>query len=321
MISGQRIKTETQWAKERRDLGLKLKQHVEMLEKIGEHELAGLDANNAGRFQYAVDILRKLAEHLNSFPNPRAIAQKFSKYLEQELEEDKMREVIMLNRQYRLDGKHDQCASHEVCDANELMLRAFEDFGLGDVLECEDLQQLWGKVWDYAARAEFFQGFAKHFPRFDPYSLPPIPPTWEDTSDPTEGCPSFRTFTGRKVYIDYEERLDREIPDSSRFIVIDDPEIFDHTNIVFPSDDWDMVLRYVESGPTKYLKQRIEQLYKSAKPQSGEDWGTQRQTDAENRFLRAAECLGVETDAYSFTKPTSEEMIEDAMSQIREKFE
>lgn len=92
--------------------------------------------------------------------------------------------------------------------------------------------------------------FREEFPDYAPDSLPPIPPTWRDQSWHNDSCPCWNTDTGLLVYVDYADVAEREHNNAfCRFMVMADPEIHNHSDLLFESDDWQAVLYFVEVYP------------------------------------------------------------------------
>lgn len=77
------------------------------------------------------------------------VAKAFSKLLAEDLGEETMRQVVERNRtpEYR-----DVCASHDFCDANEVMTEAMEAHGLDPFKNVD----LWSAAWDEAKQNEFY---------------------------------------------------------------------------------------------------------------------------------------------------------------------
>ena len=93
-----------------------------------------------------------------TIPTARALAEKFSEFLREDLGREKMLLVVERNRTAEYEGA---CASHDFCDANEVMLAALEDFGFDadDVFEndCDNpVQARWNEAWDEARQNEFW---------------------------------------------------------------------------------------------------------------------------------------------------------------------
>jgi hypothetical protein len=88
--------------------------------------------------------------------------------------------------------------------------------------------------------------YQTEFPDFSPSTLPAIPEGWTDTSWHNDACPSFNTGKGVIVFIDFEDPADRESEGSEhRFHIMADPEVADHNEDLFASNDWDAILHFV----------------------------------------------------------------------------
>lgn len=99
--------------------------------------------------------------------NRLELAISFAKVLRESLGEDCVADVVAKNAQ---PGRCDDCATHDYCDANEAMARAFEvTFGrppltsadVEDAGESESVLEadtnLWNSAWDLAKRGEFLE--------------------------------------------------------------------------------------------------------------------------------------------------------------------
>jgi hypothetical protein len=83
---------------------------------------------------------------------PETLAADFSAVLRRWLTADEMAQVLALNKQ---EAGTNVCHSHDFCDANMAMLKAFEDLG-GDLdLEDQDQVKLWNAAWDIAKASGF----------------------------------------------------------------------------------------------------------------------------------------------------------------------
>lgn len=87
--------------------------------------------------------------------------------------------------------------------------------------------------------------FTTEFPDFPPEAMPAIPAGWKDQSWHNDACPCFNTGKGTLVYVDYADAETREFPDCERFTVIADPEVHNHNETLFSSDDWAAILAHV----------------------------------------------------------------------------
>lgn len=301
----------------------KLKQHVDEITRLSSTHSDCLSAIESQKMAIIAGALRNFCADLKNtvsaeLPTPKNLAHKFSTKLWAAVGEEVLTKIIRRNRK-TLPSDWQHCASHEFCNATGCMIEAFKSFGIDDPEEDESLKALWSAAWLYAMKAEFYQGFARCFLDLDVYSMPPIPPEWDDISDPNEPCPSFRTYRGFIVYIDYP-LAQRANKNTVRYTAHDDPEIFEEYEIVFPTDDWEMLLKYVDNGPTKHVLRRIEKLADEARYQDDEDDSSQRQIIAENRLIDAVEALGIDCSDYEISKMSVGERIEDALRRVREKF-
>jgi len=81
------------------------------------------------------------------------IAVEFSKLLRADFNEERMQEIISKNAtpEYK-----DACASHDYCDANEVMAEAFEKItGKAVSIQNQADCKLWGKAWDISKETKF----------------------------------------------------------------------------------------------------------------------------------------------------------------------
>jgi hypothetical protein len=83
------------------------------------------------------------------------------------------------------------------------------------------------------------------FPDFDAATMPEIPAGWIDVSWHNDSAPSFNAGNGKIVSIDFADKDLREFAGGPRFVVMADPEIHDHNEPLFESDDWQAVLDFV----------------------------------------------------------------------------
>lgn len=65
-----------------------------------------------------------------------------------------MRIVRERNREFIAEGLYD-CATHDYCDANIVMMHAFLNLDLPDPSEDEALIPLWNAAWDLARKCDF----------------------------------------------------------------------------------------------------------------------------------------------------------------------
>lgn len=89
--------------------------------------------------------------------------------------------------------------------------------------------------------------FQTEFPDFDATTLPAIPEGWTDTSWHNDICPSFNTGKGTYVFVDFADIELREFDGCKRFSVHTDPEVTNSNDVLFESDDWADVLKFVDS--------------------------------------------------------------------------
>jgi hypothetical protein len=89
------------------------------------------------------------------------LAKKFSELLRSDHTAEEMEEVIEKNREHKANGDNGICATHDICDANMVMLDAFksvtgrEPSFLTDS-ENEADMPLWNKAWELAKANEFW---------------------------------------------------------------------------------------------------------------------------------------------------------------------
>jgi len=82
----------------------------------------------------------------------KSIAAAFSRILRDTLTKDEMDEVIERNRSLINTSS---CASHDFCDANELMAEAFTEIGIDFDIDNDEQRLLWNAAWDIALRSDF----------------------------------------------------------------------------------------------------------------------------------------------------------------------
>lgn len=139
------------------------------------------------------------------------------------------------------------CATHDFFDANDAMGAAFLKV-VGREVDISDADAaLWSAAWNAAMPALSFPNVREAFPDFD--TMPAIPADWHDISWRNDACPSFRTPNGFIVFVDYADKALRECDTGERFNVQSDPEVSNHNETVFASDDWSAVLDFVRSQP------------------------------------------------------------------------
>lgn len=87
--------------------------------------------------------------------DPAAVAREFSARVLKYIGADNMREVIRLNA--TADYAGNVCASHDFCDANVFMARAFRAV-TGKAINLQDQNHLtlWGNAWSVAKENKFF---------------------------------------------------------------------------------------------------------------------------------------------------------------------
>jgi hypothetical protein len=89
---------------------------------------------------------------------PERIAAEFAGMLLEDLGADTLAEIIARNVNYGPSV----CASHDFCDANMVMLAAFESLVVASPLDLDDgtpereeADRLWGAAWDVAKASSF----------------------------------------------------------------------------------------------------------------------------------------------------------------------
>jgi hypothetical protein len=82
---------------------------------------------------------------------PAILAREFSRVLRATLDAHEVAEVIARNR---IETSPSVCHSHDFCDANMVMLAAFEAHGL-DATDGDTNIALWNAAWDLAVKNEF----------------------------------------------------------------------------------------------------------------------------------------------------------------------
>ncbi|CAN7780276.1 hypothetical protein LJR296_007953 [Cupriavidus necator] len=82
----------------------------------------------------------------------KTVAAAFSRILHEALTKAEMEEVVARNRSLINTSS---CASHDFCDANELMAEAFTEAGIDFDADSDEHLKLWNAAWDIAARTEF----------------------------------------------------------------------------------------------------------------------------------------------------------------------
>lgn len=122
--------------------------------------LPGVEADDVGNeghawTRYPLDAIR----NDDAVPLHERIACVFTYLLEKEIGDDNMTNVVRLNR---LMEDKTSCASHDFCDANMVMLQAFQEVDtpapneLTDGFEeHEEACELWNAAWDFAAKHLF----------------------------------------------------------------------------------------------------------------------------------------------------------------------
>jgi hypothetical protein len=82
------------------------------------------------------------------------VARRFAALLRETLTPVEVGEVVIRNRQ---NDYVDCCASHDFCDANEVMARAIADVTGREVdVQDEGQRLLWNEAWDMARGNEFW---------------------------------------------------------------------------------------------------------------------------------------------------------------------
>lgn len=88
---------------------------------------------------------------LVSANNPETVAREFARLLRKEIGAKNFNQVRKLNAMP--DYNYGSCcASHEFCDANMVMLAAFENLGFTPDFENDQHVELWNSAWDVAKR-------------------------------------------------------------------------------------------------------------------------------------------------------------------------
>lgn len=78
--------------------------------------------------------------------NITKLSYRFSAILRETLSDREMADVITRNREY-VDPM--VCASHDFCDANEVMAEAWVDcFGASIDLQSDDMRSMWNAAWE-----------------------------------------------------------------------------------------------------------------------------------------------------------------------------
>ena len=82
---------------------------------------------------------------MHNLPTATELATKFDEVLRTHIEPEEYGEILRLNLGYR----ESECASHNYCDANMIMLEAMQSFGITteEVLEDEQCRKLWNLAW------------------------------------------------------------------------------------------------------------------------------------------------------------------------------
>lgn len=83
-------------------------------------------------------------------PTAQQIGDTFVALLRQELTPEQFREMRRRNATPEYAGTN-CCASHDFCDANMVMLAAFQQHGLEPLAEADDMASLWNAAWTSAA--------------------------------------------------------------------------------------------------------------------------------------------------------------------------
>lgn len=249
------------------------------------------------------------------------IARTFSDLLQEEIGWANLTTANKRNRTNRLYVETKSCASHDFCDANIIMAEAFQAHGVPADNEDEHIT-LWNEAWELAIAHEFWFGFRAEFPDFDTTTMPDIPEGWADISWHNDTCPSFRTFTGFQVFVDFLDPELREYPEGFRFTVHADAEVVDGNEVLFETNEWPHVLEYVDE-PANFgvVRPHVEALAKAAHTTGEDDYGSTRQRTALQTFFRAVDCLGVSTAIYDESTMTPDEQIDDALTKVLERFD
>jgi hypothetical protein len=167
----------------------------------------------------------------------------------------------------------------------------------------------------------------REFPRFQADWIPELPPTFEDYSWHNDACPRFHDIMRDLVlWVDYPDPQEREMPQNLRFSVcrdLDDGSMEE----LYSADEWQGVKEFIEHytppAGTAPNYNTLLMLAEQAKCKTDDDWGSERQINAENRFFKAA--MQRFPDHFADTnddwqeaihKATSDEIIEEAMRRI-----
>ncbi|MBD2745735.1 hypothetical protein IC232_03400 [Microvirga sp. BT688] len=167
----------------------------------------------------------------------------------------------------------------------------------------------------------------REFPRFEADWIPDLPEGFEDYSWHNDACPRFHNIMRDLVlWVDYPDPQEREIVENLRYSVcreLDDGSMED----LYSADEWSLVQDFIDNytppAGTAPNYNTLLMLAEEAKCKSDNDWGSERQVEAENRFFKAARQRF--PDHFSDTnddwqeaihKATSDEIIEEAMRRI-----
>lgn len=170
--------------------------------------------------------------------------------------------------------------------------------------------------------------FQTEFPDYPATDMPAIPAGFEDSSWHNNSAPSFEnTALGLSIWIDYAAPEMREYTgsDGKRFIVHDihSDGSFKSDDASLMTDEWQAVLAFIVAKVEAMGKTAlpIQSFPDGAERNGKDDWGSERQIDAQNEFGNAAASLMTEEQRTAFDsyclKATTEEMISEAMRVIR----
>lgn len=106
-------------------------------------------------------------------PTATELAEEFAAALLLSIGEEALKQVIERNAAH----SDSACASHDFCDANEVMLKAVTQFGpwdVDEVIQDPAWCTLWGDAWDLA-KAEKFTWILEPAPESQPSDDSPSP--------------------------------------------------------------------------------------------------------------------------------------------------
>lgn len=94
------------------------------------------------------------------------------------------------------------------------------------------------------------------FPDFNPATMPAIPAGWVDVSWKHDACPCFWHRVHKlRLWIDYAEPADREVPDQPRFTLVPCNDAMDEVDHpLFQTDEWGVILSAIATLDGRELK-------------------------------------------------------------------